>query len=37
MGDPKFPNDSNPQSSGKGNSNVEVFADYPVTQGAIDG
>ena len=33
---PKFPNDSNPQSSGKGNSNVEVFADYPVTQGAID-
>ena len=33
---PKFPNDSNPQSSGQGNSNIEVFADYPITKREIN-
>ena len=33
---PKFPNDSNPQSSGDGNSNIEVFADYPITKREIN-
>ena len=33
---PKFPNDSNPQSSGEGNSNIEVFADYPITRREIN-
>jgi propanediol dehydratase large subunit len=33
---PKFPNDSNPQNSGQGNNNIEVFADYPVNQRDID-
>ena len=33
---PKFPNDLNPQSSGERNSNIEVFADYPITRREIN-
>jgi len=33
---PKFPNDYNPHRGGADNSNIEVFADYPITQRDID-
>ena len=33
---PKFPNDINAHKGGHTNSNIEVFADYPVTQREID-